>query len=72
MLDAQHSEHVGMGTTSVDLREVAPRYRPGLRTATRQTYEPVINHDRFENLRPGDNCRPSWLKLFHELSPSTP
>jgi hypothetical protein len=46
---AQQSEHVGMGMTSVDLREIAPRYRPVLRAAIRRAYERVINGDKFEN-----------------------
>lgn len=52
---AQQSEHVGLGMTSVDLREVAPCYRPVLRAAIRRAYGRVINDDRFEKLHPGDN-----------------
>ena len=64
---AQQSEHVGMGMTSVDLREIAPRFRPVLRAAIRRAYERVINDDRFENLHPGDNWWAEWLKAFHDL-----
>jgi hypothetical protein len=64
---AQQSKHVGLGMTSVDLREVAPRYRPELRAAIRRAYERLISDDRFESLHPGDNWWAGWLKLFHDL-----
>src|SRR6266487_3303421 len=35
----QQSQFVGMGTTSVDLREVAPKYREGFYRAARRAHE---------------------------------
>src|SRR5215813_10023843 len=40
---AQQSEHVGMGMTSVDLREIAPHYRPVLRAAIGRAYEHLVS-----------------------------
>ena len=64
---AQQSEHVGMGMTSVDLREVAPRYRRVLRAAIRRAYERVVTDDKFEDLHSGDKWWTGWLKYFHDL-----
>ena len=65
---AQQSEHVGMGMTSVDLREIAPHYRPELRAAIRRAYEQVAGDGRFENLQAGDSWWAGWLSRFHDLA----
>lgn len=65
---AQQSEHVGMGMTSVDLREIAPHYRPVLRAAIRRAYEQVASDGRFENLRSGDGWWAGWLSRFQDLA----
>lgn len=65
---SQQSQHVGMGMTSVDLREIAPRYRPVLRAAIRQAYQRVITDGRFENLHHGDTWWTGWLQLFRDLA----
>jgi len=64
---AQQSRQVGMGMTSVDLREIAPHCRPVLRTAIRRVYEQVASEGRFENLHAGDGWWDGWLSLFHDL-----
>jgi hypothetical protein len=63
---AQQSQYVGMGHTCVDLRELAPRYRPVMRAVICRAYERVIS-EGFENLRPGDDWWASWLRGFHDL-----
>lgn len=63
----QQSEHVGMGMTSVDLREIAPSYRPVLRSAIRRACEHLASDGRFENLQVGDSWCAGWLSLFHDL-----
>ena len=39
---AQQSERVGMGMTSVDLREIAPHYRTVVHVAIRRAHERVM------------------------------
>lgn len=64
---AQQSGKVGMGMTSVDLREVAPQYRPVLRAAIRRAHERVTREARFENLRAGGDWWAGWLGRFDDL-----
>lgn len=64
---AQQSDQVGMGMTSVDLREIAPHYRPMLHAAIRQAFERVIQDGRFESLRADDDRWAGWLQLFDDL-----
>lgn len=64
---AQQSGNVGMGMTSVDLREIAPPYRPVLRAAMRRAHERVRREARFENLRAGGDWWAGWLGLFDDL-----
>jgi hypothetical protein len=64
---AQQSGQVGMGMTSVDLREIAPHYRSVLHAAIRHAYERVAREGRFESLRTGDDSWAGWVQLFGEL-----
>lgn len=63
---AQQSEFVGMGMTSIDLREIAPRYRPVLHAAIRSAYARV-RRDGFEQLDEHNEFTAGWLKTFAEL-----
>jgi hypothetical protein len=49
---AQQSEHLGLGMTSVDLREIAPQLRPTFYAAVRQAYVRATS-DGFEEFQPG-------------------
>jgi hypothetical protein len=64
---AQQSERVGMGMTSVDLREIAPHYRTVVHVAIRRAHERVMKEGRFENLQVGSEWWAGWVKLSGEL-----
>ena len=63
---AQQSEFVGMGMTNIDLREIAPQYRPVLHAAIRSAYARV-RRDGFERLDEHNEFTAGWLKSFGEL-----
>ncbi|MDR2988776.1 MAG: hypothetical protein LBV34_28465 [Nocardiopsaceae bacterium] len=64
---AQQSTVVGMGTTSVDLREVAPQFRPALRAAIRSAQARLLRDGSFEDLRAGDEWWEGLLRRFNDL-----
>jgi hypothetical protein len=55
------------GMTSVDLGEVAPRYRPVLYAAIRRAHERVTREGGLENLRAGGDWWAGWLGHFDDL-----
>jgi hypothetical protein len=62
----QQSQFVGMGMTSVDLREVTPRHRQGFYRAARRAYERAAS-EGFEG-RTGDvEGFGGWLERFGDL-----
>jgi hypothetical protein len=63
----QQSDRVGMGMTCVDLRDLAPHYRPVLRGAIRQAYAHVQQQGAFEQLDQGDADWEEWLARFGDL-----
>lgn len=65
---AQQSELAGMGMTSVDLREVAPRFRPVLRAAIRDAHARLWRDGGFEHLKAGDAWWDGWLRRFDDLA----
>jgi hypothetical protein len=64
---AQQSEVVGMGMTSVDLREIAPQLRPVMASAIRDAFRRVQAEGRFDQLTAGDTYWDGWLQLFADL-----
>lgn len=65
---SQQSVFVGMGMTSVDLREIAPQFRPVLRSAIREAHARVRCEGEFEELKAGSQWRDGWLKRFDDLA----
>lgn len=64
---AQQSQFAGMGMTSVDLRQIAPRHRPALREAIRGGHERVRREGAFERLTAGGQGD-GWFRLFDDLA----
>ena len=63
----QESEVVGMGMTYIDLREIAPLYRPLLRQAIRRAYLEV-DGGRVDPLPTADqDYFDSWMARFRDL-----
>ena len=62
----QQSQFVGMGMTSVDLREVAPKYRQGFYRAARRAHERAAS-EGFEGLTGDWEGFPGWLERFGDL-----
>jgi hypothetical protein len=58
----------GMGLTRVDLREVAPRYRPVLRAAIRDAHARLLREGGFENLNAGGTWWDGWLRRLGDLT----
>lgn len=62
----QQSQFVGMGMTSVDLREVAPKYRQGFYRAARRAYQRAASAGS-EHLTCDLEGVGGWLERFGEL-----
>jgi hypothetical protein len=62
----QQSSVVGMGMTSVDLRQIAPQFRAVLREAIRSAYHRV-SENGFESLIARDANTEGWLGRFNDL-----
>jgi hypothetical protein len=63
---SQQREIIGMGTTGVDLREIAPVYRRALPDAIRAAYARV-EREGFEGFHPGGQSWAGWFKGFTDL-----
>ncbi len=64
----QQSEFVGMGLISVDLREIAPQFRPVLRAAIRGAHARLTRDGGFEDLKADSTCWDGWLSRFDDLA----
>lgn len=64
----QQRDHLGQAMTSVDLREIAPQYRPVMCTAISRAYERVERDGRFEDLTAAVQEWADWLKRFGDLA----
>lgn len=64
----QQSVFAGMGMTSVDLREIAPQFRPVLRAAIRDAHSRLVRDGGFEELKAGTQWWDGWLKRFDDLA----
>jgi hypothetical protein len=65
-LQQRQSQFVGMGITSVDLREVAPRHRQGFYRAARRAYERAAS-EGFEGRTGDSEGFGGWLERFGDL-----
>jgi hypothetical protein len=64
---AQQSEHVGVGMTRVDLREIAPQLRPVMASAIRDAFRQVQAGEGFEQPTVADRYWDGWIQRFADL-----